>query len=541
MIRPAMIRPTTIRAGLLSLAFLAVLTSAEAPIGGSPVILDDKVLFTIEAPRAPYTAGQRAADISNDLLALARSTEVNASSLRMVPGETDTILLAGHTFVMSVTDEDARRAGRSREELAGERRLVIQKAVAAYRKARAPWLILRAFLVAIACWAAAAVCILGIYRLKRRAVLLLGDRYHQFLTSRHLDSVHAHFGGQLLAITDGVANLLAAIAALTAVCLTLYYSLSQFPGMSGISRGVLDRLQEPVLLASKLFVGYLPHLFVVLLIVTATYVLTRILRAIAQAMEHGDVSFPGFYPEWARPTSKLFTFVLVIFALVVMFPYLPGGDSPAFRGISIFIGVLVSLGSSSAMGNLIAGIILTYMHPYRVGDRVRISDTVGDVQEKSFLVTRLRTVKNVEIILPNSMILGAHILNYSVQAQARGLILHTSVTIGYDAPWRTVHQLLIRAAESTDGVLSAPEPFVLQTSLNDSHVTYEINAFTNRPGEMEGILGRIHERIQDEFNRAGVEILSPAYLCLRDGNAVTTPKQGRTEDTKDAWLALPRR
>jgi small-conductance mechanosensitive channel len=166
---------------------------------------------------------------------------------------------------------------------------------------------------------------------------------------------------------------------------------------------------------------------------------------------------------------------------------------------------------------------------------------VGDVQEKSFLVTRLRTVKNVEIILPNSMILGAHILNYSVQAQARGLILHTSVTIGYDAPWRTVHQLLIRAAESTDGVLSAPEPFVLQTSLNDSHVTYEINAFTNRPGEMEGILGRIHERIQDEFNRAGVEILSPAYLSLRDGNAVTIPKQGRTEDTKDAWLALPRR
>ena len=182
------------------------------------------------------------------------------------------------------------------------------------------------------------------YRLKRRGVLLLGDRYHQFLTSRHLDSVHERFGGQLLAITDGIANLLAAIAALTAVCLTSYYSLSQFPGMSGISHGILDRLEEPVLLASKLFVGYLPHLFVVLLIVSATYVLTRILQAIAQAMEHGDISFPGFYPEWAKPTSKLFTFVLVVFALVVMFPYLPGGDSPAFRGISIFIGVLVSLG-----------------------------------------------------------------------------------------------------------------------------------------------------------------------------------------------------
>jgi small-conductance mechanosensitive channel len=264
-------------------------------------------------------------------------------------------------------------------------------------------------------------------------------------------------------------------------------------------------------------------------------------RAIAQAVEHGDISFPGFYPEWAKPTSKLLTFVLAVLALVVMFPYLPGGDSPAFRGISIFIGVLVSLGSSSAMGNLIAGIILTYMHPYRVGDRVRISDTVGDVQEKSFLVTRLRTVKNVEIILPNSMILGAHILNYTVQAEARGLILHTSVTLGYDVPWRTVHQLLIRAAEGTDGILTTPEPFVLQTSLNDSHITYEINAFTNRPSDMEAILARMHERIQDEFNRAGVEILSPAYLSLRDGNTATIPKQNRAEDTQDSWFKLPHR
>jgi small-conductance mechanosensitive channel len=180
------------------------------------------------------------------------------------------------------------------------------------------------------------------------------------------------------------------------------------------------------------------------------------------------------------------------------------------------------------------------MHPYRVGDRVRISETVGDVQEKSLLVTRLRTVKNVEIILPNSMILGAHILNYTVQAEARGLILHTSVTVGYDAPWRAVHNLLIRAAEGTDGILTTPEPFVLQTSLGDSYVTYEINAFTNRPSEMEWIVASMHERIQDEFSRAGVELLSPAYVSLRDGNTAAIPKQSRTEGTQEPWFTLPR-
>ena len=127
-----------------------------------------------------------------------------------------------------------------------------------------------------------------------------------------------------------------------------------------------------------------------------------------------------------------------------------------------------------------------------------------------------------------------------MQAEARGLILHTSVTLGYDVPWRDRTPAIIRAAEVRTAFLTTPEPFVLQTSLGDSYITYEINAFTNRPSEMEGIVAKMHERIQDEFNRAGVEILSPAYLSLRDGNTATIPKQHRTEDTKESWFTLPR-
>jgi small-conductance mechanosensitive channel len=518
--------------GLFSLAFTLVLAGAEAPPGGYPVALDGNVLFTIQAPRAPYSAEQRATDISKDLEELARSREVDATSLRMVPGETDTILLAGHTFVLAVTDEDARRAGRSREELAQQRRLILEKAIAAYRLARAPRLMIRAFLVAVLCWVAMAVFIAGLYRLRRKAVAGLGDRYRRFLTSRHLDAFHARFGEQLLGITNGVVGLLVAVAAMTALFITAYYSLSQFPGTAGYSRRVLNHLDTPIVIIGRMFEAYLPHLLVVVLIAAGAYCLIRILRAIFRALEYGDISFPGFPADWAKPTNQIVTFILAIFALVVIFPYLPGGDSPAFRGISIFIGVLVSLGSSSAMGNLIAGIILTYTHPYRIGDRVRISDTVGDVQERSFLVTRLRTVKNVEVIVPNSMILGAHILNYSMQAAGRELILHTSVTIDYDVPWRTVNQLLIRAAEGTDGVLARPEAFVLQTSLNNYHVSYQINVFTDRPNEMEAIESRLHERIQDEFNQAGVEILSPTYLSLRDGNTVTIPAPDRPADAQ---------
>jgi small-conductance mechanosensitive channel len=262
---------------------------------------------------------------------------------------------------------------------------------------------------------------------------------------------------------------------------------------------------------------------VIVIVVAITYWLTRILGSLARSVESEAVRIPGFSAEWARPTNRLVSLVLTIFAVVVSFPYLPGGDSPAFRGISIFIGVLVSLGSSSAMGNLVAGVILTYMRPFRVGDRVKIAETVGDVTERSFLVTRLRTIKNVLIVVPNSMILNAHIHNYSAAEREEGLVLHTSITIGYSTPWRTVHDLLIDAALGSEDVLREPRPFVLQISLNDFHITYQVNAFTRAANRMEKITAEIHQRIQDEFNKAGVEIMSPTYLSLRDGNASAIP------------------
>jgi len=215
------------------------------------------------------------------------------------------------------------------------------------------------------------------------------------------------------------------------------------------------------------------------------------------------------------------------------FPYLPGSESPAFRGVSIFLGVLFSLGSTAAVANVVAGVILTYMRAFRIGDRVKISDTIGDVIEKTLLVTRVRTIKNEDITVPNAMVLGSHIINYSSSAKDRGLILHTTVTIGYDAPWRKVHELLIAAAHSTEHILKEPSPFILQTALDDFYVSYELNAYTNRPEIMAGIYSSLHQNIQDRFNESGVEIMSPHYAAFRDGNQTTVPG-GRTE--KDSAL-----
>ena len=250
----------------------------------------------------------------------------------------------------------------------------------------------------------------------------------------------------------------------------------------------------------------------------------QLVKLFFSQIQHGRVVFSNFPAEWADPTYKIVRVLLVAFGVVVAFPYLPASDSAAFAGVSVFMGVLFSLASSSALSNMIAGIVLTYTGAFRLGDRVKLGDSFGDIVETSLLATHIRTIKNEDITIPNSVVLGSSTINYSRSAGTLGLILHTSVTIGYDAPWRKVHDLLIEAALATQGVLHQPRPFVWQTALNDFYVTYEINAYTNVPRDMIDIYAALHARIQDSFYAAGVEIMSPHYTSLRDGNTVAIPE-----------------
>jgi len=263
---------------------------------------------------------------------------------------------------------------------------------------------------------------------------------------------------------------------------------------------------------------------IAVIIVVTRYIL-KLISLVFVGIGRGSIRFAGFHEEWAEPTYKIVRFLVIVFAAIACFPYIPGSQSEGFRGISVFLGLLISLGSAAAIGNIIAGVVLTYMRPFQVGDRVKIADTTGDVMEKTLLVTRVRTIKNVDVTIPNAMVLGSHLINFSSSAKNLGLILHTSVTIGYDAPWKTVHELLVSAARATTHILQKPEPFVLQTSLNDFYVTYEINAYTDQANLMAAIYADLHQNIQDKFNEAGVEIMSPHYTQLRDGNKTAIPDQ----------------
>jgi len=315
---------------------------------------------------------------------------------------------------------------------------------------------------------------------------------------------------------------------LVAVLLLFYFYLplvfSFFPWTRGLAGTLFGYLLSPLAAVWRGLLSFLPNIFFIGVIAVVTHYTNRLIGWFFHEVGKGTISLPGFYKDWAAPSFKIVRFLVIAFALVVVFPYLPGAGSPAFQGVGVFLGLLFSLGSASAIGNTIAGVVLTYTRAFNLGDRVKIADTTGDVIEKTLLVTRVRTTKNVDITIPNALVLGSHIINFSSSAQQRGLILHTTVTIGYDVPWKKVHELLISAARSTQDILPEPTPFVLQTSLDDFYVSYELNAYTNQPGIMARIYSELHQNIQDKFNEAGVEIMSPHYSAMREGNQTTVPE-----------------
>ncbi len=277
------------------------------------------------------------------------------------------------------------------------------------------------------------------------------------------------------------------------------------------------------------FVDFIPSLFFIIIISFFARYIVRVGKEIALDIDASKLIFKNFHKDWAMPTEKIFRVLVYAMSLILIFPYIPGSGSSAFQGVSIFIGAIISFGSTSAISNIIAGIVITYMRPFQLGDRVKINGIVGDVVEKTILITHLNTAKNEDVTIPNANILLGTITNYSKNKE-NFIILHTTITLGYDLPWQTVEKLLLAAANNTQLIEKEPIPFVLQTSLDDYYVSYELNVYTKHDKKMPFIYSEIHKNILEIFNDAGVEILSPAYMAARDGSLTTVPSKLKPED-----------
>jgi small-conductance mechanosensitive channel len=297
--------------------------------------------------------------------------------------------------------------------------------------------------------------------------------------------------------------------------------LNMAMGLFEWSRSLAGNLLELILTSVGFIVqqiiDYIPSLLVIVIVLLVVRFLLHVLGLVFKGIGNGRIKIPGFYSEWSGTSFNLLRMLVYALTLIIIFPYLPGSDSPAFQGLSLFLGLLLSLGSTTAVANVVAGIVLTYTRAFSVGDRVSVHNTVGVVVERGMFVTRLKNAKNEVISIPNSMTLTSHIINYSDQASDAGVILYTSVTIGYDVPWAKVHELLIGAALKTENIESEPEPFVLQKSLDDYSVNYQLNATTKDAIGMPRTHSNMNANILDAFNEAGLEIMSPMFMATRDG------------------------
>jgi len=322
------------------------------------------------------------------------------------------------------------------------------------------------------------------------------------------------------------------------VYLLLPTVFSLFPWTQGIANTLFHYIVTPLKAIGQGLVDYLPNLLTIIVTVVITNYFLKLIKFFKMEIEKGNLVIPGFHADWSKPTYNILKAIILALVLIGIFPLLPFGNSESFKGISAFFGILIAFGGASAISNVIAGILVTYMRSFKIGDRVRIGDVVGDVQEKSLLNTRIKTIKNEIITIPNSNLLTSNTMNYTTANDEDGLILHTTVTIGYDVPWREVHKLLIDAGLKTEYIKKLPKPYVLQTSLDDFYVSYQLNVRTRDIDKMARIYSELHQNIQDGFNEAGVEIMSPHYGAHRDGNQSTIPANHLPTDYIAPWFRV---
>lgn len=261
---------------------------------------------------------------------------------------------------------------------------------------------------------------------------------------------------------------------------------------------------------------YIPKLITIIFIVLIIRYILRGLKFFASQIEKGKLVIPGFYSDWARPTYRILQALLCAFTVAIIYPYLPGSDSRAFQGVSVFVGIIFSIGSTSAIGNLVAGLVITYMRPFKIGDRVQIKDITGFVVEKNLMVVRLKTHKNEYVTFPNVMILGSNIINYNTSSDEdeEGLILYSEITYGYATPWQTIHDILVNAALATEYILKKPKPFVLQTQLDDFYAHYQINCYTKDVNKVPLIYSLLFENIQSGFTEAGLDMTTAHFRII---------------------------
>lgn len=489
-------------------------------------------LFTIYSKLGSFSAKERAEAISGRIKILSADYNFSADSLKIVAAETTVDIVDGETIIMSVSENDALWNNTTMDNLAAGYKNIIGEAIMHYKDETSFITLAKEIGLAILVLLVLGFIIKYTGRLFKWTAKKIQEQEGKRIKGINIKNYNLFDVHRQIRVLLTVNTLIKWIVTLIIIYIALPILFGIFPWTQNFAETLFSYILTPLKRIVFGFWSYLPNLITILVIIFVFRYVLKFANFLKNEIEEGNLTINGFYRDWANPTYQIVRVLIIAFMIVVIFPYLPGSDSAVFKGVSVFLGFLFTFGSMGSLSNVIAGLVLTYMRLFKINDRVKIGEVVGDVIEKSLLVTRVRTIKNEIISIPNSTVMSSHTINYSSDTVDKGLILHTTITIGYDVPWKDIHQALLTAAGRTAMLQKEPKPFVLQTSLDDFYVSYQINAFTKEANKQATIYSQLHQNIQDCCNEMGIEILSPHYRAARDGNMTTIPANYLDKDYK---------
>ncbi|GAB6012237.1 mechanosensitive ion channel family protein [Viscerimonas tarda] len=486
---------------------VAIDTIKALNLRSAPVAPFSDTLFYVYGDLGAVGVKQRAHTIEKNIIELEKDPFFDADSLHVGIVESDYNILYIDKTIMSVNDRQSKETGKSKAEIAKEYTQIIVDSIRKEKEQHSWQIVLKQIGLSILILAVTGLCL--------RYLIILFSKLRKLVKKQKGRTIKKLYtvidADKQISLLLWVLKVFRLIGILIIICFCLFTFFRLFPETVWLSDRLIDYILTPL---KKVFVAiktFIPDLFYIIIIILIFRYLIKAIRTVADKIHDGAITINGFFPDWAIPTYNIVRTILYIFMFILIFPHLPGSDSPVFQGVSVFMGILFSLGSTSVISNMVSGLVITYMRPFKVGDRIKMGEFLGNVVEKTPLVTRIKTPKNELITIPNANIMTAQTINYTTSAQDYGLILYETITMGYETPWRKVHEALIEAATNTRHVLQEPKPYVLQTALDDFYVEYQINVYTKEANEMPAIYSDLNKNIQDVFNREGLELLSPHY------------------------------
>lgn len=494
---------------------------------GVPVVVDEDTLFLIYAAKGGYSPIDRAEMISEAVAKIGKNRRLRRDTIHTLVNNNYIDIMYGDRMIMSVTEQDAMWQGTSQEDLAERYGRILGNKIEYLKNENSFWQIIRRgvlFILVLFLQFLMVKLINWLFQKLRRKIVVFKENKLKPVVVRDYELLNTHRLGEVLI---WLSNILRYILLLTLLVFTVPILFAIFPKTENLALKIFFYIIDPIRMVIKSVVEYIPNLFIIAVIWYCVKYIVRGLRYISEEIERGNLKINGFYQEWAQPTFNIIRFLLYAFMIAMIYPYLPGAESGVFQGISVFVGLIVSLGSSSVISNFIAGFVITYMRPFKTGDFIKVKDTIGTVIVKTPFVTRLRTIKNEVVTIPNSFIMSSDTVNYSASAREYGLIIHTTMTMCYDVPWRLVHELLIKSALQTEGVLAQPKPFVLEMELNDFYMSYQLNAYIKKASDMPDITSALLEHIQDNFKEAGIDLVATHFY---DHRADSLPRYHKHEE-----------